>query len=181
MITENENIKRIQRVSGTFRILLTALIFFIPTVTLAYWLFFNSLPVGFKTALPVAVDQAVPFNTLLLAFLASSIPASVAVYGAINLKELFKLYEKAIVFSQRNVKCVRRLGYTLIGWVIANFFYVPLISVALTINNLPGERMMVAKFGFSDVGTLLIGAVVVLVSRVMEEASKMEEEQAHTV
>ena len=40
---------------------------------------------------------------------------------------------------------------------------------------------MVAQFGASDVGTLIIGAVVLLVSWVMKEASKLEDEQAHTV
>ncbi len=101
--------------------------------------------------------------------------------GAISLRELFKLYERAIVFSERNVNCFRRLGYTLISWVFANLIFVVLISVVLTFNNLPGERVVVAQFGSSDVVTLIIGAIVLLVSWVMEEASRLENEQAHTV
>jgi len=181
MKSENENINRIQRVSGTFRLLFTVLIFFIPVANLLYWLFFNYLPVGFTTELPVVVSQALPFKTLLLAFLVSLIPVSVAVYGAINLKELFKLYERAIVFSEQNVNYFSRLGITMISWVFANLIFVVLISVVLTFNNLPGERVMVAQFGVSDVGTLIIGAVILLVSWVMKEASKLENEQAHTV
>jgi Protein of unknown function (DUF2975) len=181
MKSENENLNRIQRVSGTFRLLFTVLIFCIPVATLMYWLLFNYLPVGLTAELPVVVNQALPLKTLLLAFLVSLIPASVAIYGIINLKELFILYEKAIVFSERNVKCFRRLGYTLIYWVVANLIFVMLISIVLTFNNSPGDRMMVAQFGISDIGTLIIGAVVVLVSWVMNEASKLEDEQAHTV
>lgn len=181
MKIENENINRIQRVSGTFRLLFTVLIFFIPIVTLMYWMLFNYLPDGLTTELPVKVSQALPLKTLLLAFLVSLIPISVAIYGAINLKELFKLYERAIIFSERNVNCFRRLGYTLISWVFANLIFVVLISIVLTFSNLPGERVMVAQFGVSDVGTLIIGAVVLLVSWVMKEASKLENEQAHTV
>jgi len=178
---KNENIDRIQRVSRKFRLLFSALIFCIPITILMYWLFFNHLPIGFKAELPVVVNQALPFKTLLLAFLVSLIPASVAIYGIINLKELFKLYEKATVFSERNVRCFRRLGYTLIYWVVANLIFVILMSTVLTFNNSQGERMMVAQFGISDFGTLIIGAVVVLVSWVMNEASKLEDEQAHTV
>lgn len=181
MKSENENINRIQRVSGTFRLLFTVLIFFIPVMTLMYWMLFNYLPAGFTTELPVAVSQDLPFLTLLLAFLVNLIPVSVAVYGAISLRELFKLYERAIVFSERNVNCFRRLGYTLISWVFANLIFVVLISVVLTFNNLPGERVVVAQFGSSDVVTLIIGAIVLLVSWVMEEASRLENEQAHTV
>jgi hypothetical protein len=146
-----------------------------------YWLLFNYLPVGFITELPVVVNQSLPLKTLLLAFLVSLIPASVAIYGVINLKILFGLYEKAIVFSERNVKCFRRLGYALISWVIANLIFVVLISIVLTFNNSSGDRMIVAQFGVSDIGTLIIGAIVVLVSWVMHEASKLEEEQATTV
>ena len=178
---ENENINRIQRVSRHFRLLFTVLIFCTPVITLMYWLFFNNLPIGFKADLPVAINQALPLKTLLLAFLVSLIPASVAVYGLIKLQELFRLYEKAIVFSKKNVECFRKLGYTLIYWVIANFIFVTLISLTLTFNNASGERVMVARFGVSDISTLIIGAVVILVSWVMSEASKLEQEQALTV
>lgn len=181
MKSESENIKRIQRVSGTFRLLFTVLIFLIPAVTLTYWMFFNYLPAGFTAELPVAVSQTLPLKTLLLAFSVSLIPVSVAVYAAINLKELFKLYERGIVFSEQNVNYVRRLGYALMSWVVANLLFVVLISIVLTFNNMPGERIIAAQFGVSDVGTLIIGAVVLLVSWVMKEASKLESELAHTV
>jgi len=178
---ENNNIHRIQRVSSRFRLLFTVLTYCIPAFTLLYWLFFNHLPVGFTTHLPVEVKQALPPKTLLLAFFVSLIPASVAIYGVINLKKLFSLYEKAIVFSEQNVKHFRCLGYTLISWVFANLIFVVLISIILTFNNSPGDRVMVAQFGISDIATLIVGAIVVLVSWVMIEASKLEDEQAHTV
>ncbi len=181
MEIENENINRIRRVSGTFRVLFSVLVYFIPIATLVYWMSFNYLPEGFTAELPVVVSQALPLKTLFLAFLVSLIPVSVAVFGAINLKELFKLYEKEIVFSEQNISCFRRLGYTLISWVFANLIFVVLISAVLTFSNLPGERAIVAQIGVSDFGTLIIGAVVLIVSWVMKEASKLENEQAHTV
>ncbi len=69
----------------------------------------------------------------------------------------------------------------MIFWVVANFVFVVLISLVLSFNKLPGERVMVAQLGVSDIGTLIIGAVIVLVSWVMKEASRLEDEQAHTV
>jgi len=181
MESKNENISRIQRVSAMFRQLFTVLIFFIPIATSMYWLLFNYLPSGLTARLPVSASQSFSFSTLFFAFLISLIPMSVAVYGAINLKELFKLYEKAIIFSEKNVSYLRRLGYTLIFWVISNFIFTVLISIVLTFNNSPGERKMVAQLDISDIGTLIIGAVVVLVSWVMSEASRLADEQIHTV
>jgi len=109
------------------------------------------------------------------------IPAAVAIYGAVTLRELFGRYEEAIIFAPENVRCYRRLGYTLILWVFANMAFIALISMVLTLGNPPGERHLVMQFGTSDLATLIIGAIVALVSWVMNEASKMRDEQAYTV
>ncbi len=178
---ENENMHRIQRVSGIFIVLFTVFIIGIPVFTLLYWLFFNSLPAGFTTELPVSAKQTLPPATMTLAFLVSLIPASVAIYGLSTLKKLFQLYTKAIVFSEKNADCFRRLGYTLIAWVFANMIFTTLISIVISYGNPPGERMMVVGFGTSEISTLIIGAIVVLVSWVMNEATKLEDEQAYTV
>ena len=178
---ENQNMQRIQRVSERFQRLFTVLTAAIPLLTLLYWVFFNYLPLGLITQLPVPIQSSLVLEVRLLAFLISLIPVSVAIYGLVNLKRLFRLYEQAIVFSQQNVLYFRRIGYTLMYWVLANQIFVALISVVLTINNPPGERMLVAQLGISDIGSLIIGGVVVLVSWVMNEASKMEREQAYTV
>ncbi len=178
---KNEDMSRIQRVSGKFRWLFAVLIICTPLFMLLYWLFFNYLPSGLTTGLPAPVNQSLPLVTLMLAFLVSLIPLSVAIYGLFTLKRLFTLYENAIVFSVKNVQCFRHLGYTLISWVFANMVFVTLVSIVITFNNPPGERIVIAQFGISDIATLIIGAVVVLISWVMKEASKLENEQAYTV
>jgi hypothetical protein len=61
----------------------------------------------------------------------------------------------------------------------ANFIFSLLISIVLTFNNSPDKRMIVVQFGVSDIGSLIIGAIIVLVSWVMSEASKLEDEQAY--
>jgi len=180
---ENENLIRIQRISGKFRLMFAVFLYAIPIVIFLYWLLFNylHLPVDITTELSAVINRPLTFQTLLLGFLVSLIPASVAIYGVFNLKELFKLYEKGIIFSEQNVKYFRHLGYSLIYWVVANMVFVTLMSIVLTFNNQPGQRMAVARFDLPDIGILIIGAVVVLVSWVMNEASKLEDEQAHTV
>jgi hypothetical protein len=144
-------------------------------------MFFNHLPSGLVTDLPVVASQALSLPTLLLAFLVSLIPVSVAIFGLIALKDLFSLYEKAIFFTAENVKCFRRLGTSLISWVVANLIFVTAISAVISFNNAPGERVIVAQFGVTDIAMLLIGFVVVLVSWVMDEAVKLEDEHAYTV
>jgi len=150
-------------------------------ITLTYWLFFNSLPEGLIVGLPVAVNQPLPLQTLLIAMLVSLLPMAVAIYGVVNLRGLFSLYERAIIFSEHNVNYFRRLGYALIMWVAANFLFVVMISIALTFNNAPGERLVVAEFDVSDALTLIIAAVILLISWVMKEGARLKDEQAYTV
>ena len=178
---ENENLERIKRISGKFRCLFNVAIVFIPVLTLLFWLFFNYLPKGFTGVLLVKVTQFLPYSTLFLAFLVTLIPTSVSIYGIYTLRKLFTLYQQGIVFAEDNVNCFRKLGFTLIIWVVANLLFTPLMSIVLTYNNLPGERSVTVGIGSSDLATLITGAIVVTISWVMSEASKLEDEQAHTV
>ena len=66
-------------------------------------------------------------------------------------------------------------------WVAASSLYTILLSVVITFNNSPGERMVVATFSYDDLAMLLMGGVVILISWIMDEGRKLEEEQAHTI
>ena len=178
---ENENLTRIQNVSGKFNALFSFLIICTPLSIFLFWLFFNSIPTSFKGELPVNTNDALPLLSLSLAFLVCMIPGSVTVYALLTLKALFKLYENAVVFSTANVKCFRRLGYALIIWVLAKMVSTSLLSIVLSFNNPPGERQLVVQFGSTDIATLVIGAIVLVISWVMNEACKLNDEQAYTV
>jgi hypothetical protein len=178
---DNENLVRIQNVSGKFSALFSFLIICTPVSILLFWLFFNSIPASFKGDLPLSINDTLPLLTLTLAFFVCMIPGSVTVYALLTLKELFKLYENAVVFSAANVKCFRRLGYTMIIWVLAKIISTSLLSIVLSFNNPPGERQLVVQFSSTDIATLVIGAIVLVISWVMNEACKLNEEQAYTV
>lgn len=170
----------IQRISSRFSILFRWMAIATPLLTLLYWVFFNHLPEGMQPLTPYPTATIV-WQTATLAFLISLLPGSVAIAGLLTLTRLFRLYEKAIYFTHENVRLFRRLGILLMLWVVANLLYTTLLSVVMTINNSAGERMVVASFDYSDLAILLIGAVVILISWIMEEGRKLEEEQAHTV
>ena len=177
----DDGMNHIQRMSQRYRILFNVLIISIPALDFLYWVFFNHLPEGFVATLPVLRSYPLSSPFLALAFLASLLPVSAALYGVMTLRALFSLYEKAIIFSAENVMYFRRLGYALIAWVISNALFTPLISAIMTYSNPPGDRMLVAQLGVFDISTLLIGCVVLLIAWVMDEGRKLEDEQAHTV
>jgi DUF2975 family protein len=174
------NMTRIQRVSLRFRLLFTGLIFLIPTLDVLYWLSFNHLPDGlFK--LPIVANVELPLQIRLLAMLASLLPVSVATFGVFTLVKLFKLYEKAIIFTVENVKHFRTLGYVVIYWVFAKIIYITLISAIISLSNPLGQRVLIVQFELPDISALIIGFIAVLISWIMDEGRKLEDEQAHTV
>ena len=176
----NHGVERIQRVSGRFRLFFVVLVFCIPLLDALYWLFFNSLSHAL-IEIPFMVSQELSFPTRTLAFLVSLLPVGIVTFGVYTLARLFALYEKAVIFSAENVKHFRTLGYTLLLWVIARLIYLPLLSITLSFNNPPGQRIVAAGFELVDVTALITGAVVLLISWVMDEGRKLEDEQAYTI
>lgn len=170
----------IQRISGRFKRLFFWTAITTPLLTLFYWTLFNNLPQGLQPTPPYPIYE-LPWTTRALGFLVSLLPVGVAVFGLLTLTRLFRLYEAAIYFSRENVQLFRRLGTTLMLWVAASSLYTILLSVVITFNNSPGERMVVATFSYGDLAMLLMGGVVILISWIMDEGRKLEEEQAHTI
>lgn len=182
MCTTNENINRLQRISRKSQSVLTALMFGVPITILMYWIFFNHLPASLTDELlPAPADKPLHALTLFAGFLISSIPAIPAMFGIYSLKKLFNLYEREVVFSSQNAEYILKFGYNLIAWVAAKFVFVALISIALTINNVTGERMLVIQVDVSDIAMLISGLVVILISWTMREAAIMADEQKYTV
>lgn len=177
---ENQDLQRIQRVSHRFRLLFTTLVVILPIVTLVYWLGFNQFPQEF-IPLPVRAETELSLHARLLGFVFSMLPVGVVIAAMHILARLFSLYEKGIVFSTMTVKYFRQLGYVLMMWVLASLLYLPMLSHVVTSANPLGHRMIVAQLGLSDFTILAMGAIVLLISWVMDEARKLEEEQAHTV
>jgi hypothetical protein len=182
MCNVSKNISRIQRVSGTFQAIFTVLFFSVPLVNLVYWTLFNHLPVGLtEQLLPVSINRPLSVATLAIAVIVSFIPIFVALFGIVNLKKLFALYEKEIIFSNQNAVYILRFGYSLIAWVVANIVFIALISIVLTFNGSSDDRMVVFQFSAQDFAMLIIATVVVLISWVMKEATVLNDEQKYTV
>ena len=177
---QNQDRERIKRVSKCFRWLFTMLAVAMPLVAFAYWMAFNHVPQEF-IPLPAEAMVELPVATRLYGFIVSMLPVGVAIAAMHVLSRLFRLYEQGIVFSTTTVKYYRHLGIIIMLWVLASFLYLPMLSHVLTYLNPPDHRVIVAQFGMSDLAALLMGGVIILISWVMDEARKLEEEQAQTI
>ncbi len=177
-----ENVSQFQIISARFQSIFNFLVFSIPFVNLTYWLLFNHLPSGLTTQLlPIPVNSPLSVGTLFFCFVISLIPTISAMFGIVSLKNLFKLYGKAIIFSKENAAYILRFGYSLVAWVAAKVVFIALISIVLTLQSQFGEQTIIIQVDISDIVLLIAGAVVILISWVMKEATIINEEQKYTI
>ena len=160
----------------------TIVLVLIPVVNASLWTFINDLPTAMQeTILPVYVRIPLPASARVLGFIVALVPASVVMYGTVVLIRLFRLYETGQIFRPANVHCFRSLSRTLVAWCAANIVSGALMSMALTLHHPAGQRMISVGLGSPDITALLVGLVLGVIAWVMEEGSRLQEEQDYTV
>jgi hypothetical protein len=174
-----QNTERITTASRKLRRLCTGLIFCLPVICALFWIFFNQffskVPM---IPLPVRVTDDLPALTRFLAFLADLIPLAIMIAGLQRLRDLFRLYEKGLIFTEENVNCFRSLGRILIIWVACDVVRRTLLGLVLTMFNPPGRRILTIGLDSADFTGVFVGIVVLIISWVMDEARKIQEDQA---
>ena len=98
------------------------------------------------------------------------------------LRKIFTNYIKGAVFTIDNAKYYKILGTLFFAYgLIAEPLSHTVKILALTIENGAGKRILALGFGTPNLGALFCGLIVILVSLVVQEASKINDENSYTV
>ncbi|HNX58954.1 MAG TPA: DUF2975 domain-containing protein [Spirochaetota bacterium] len=175
----NDNINRIKSMSRVFRIIFFSLVIAIPVGFALYWGFYNILPVNFRLTtqeFPMTADSIAGFNRMLCAA-AGIIPLAVHIGIVFTLARLFGMYERGDILTAGNVSCIRKLGYLFIARAVAGIIHTPLLALALTITNTPGNRQISLSLSSDEISSVLTGFVIIVIARVMDEGRAASDEQ----
>lgn len=177
-----ENRGKIQRASRTLRYLLSATICLMPVMNAIFWLNMNHMPdLVLKKTIPFDVSMPMPMISLVLGFLVTMLPTGLTMVGAYYLQRLFHLYEQGQIFLLANVHCFKKLSRVLIWSFAVDIVSRSLLSVVLSLPNPKGQRIVTVDLSSSDLTILLLGCIIAVISWVMEEGRKLQEEQDLTV
>jgi hypothetical protein len=177
-----DNKTRIQRASRRLRYLLGVIFWAMPVVNAFVWIFMNRFPKMMTSKmLPYFVHLPLPASARLMGFMVVMMPTGVAMAGTYYLMRLFELYERGEIFKLSNVHCYKKLSRVLIWWFVAGILCQTLLSVVLTLHRPPGHRIITFELSSSDLTTLLLGLILAVISWVMEEGRKLQEDQDLTV
>ena len=176
------NLERIRRVSRMLEgsCLVTA-VALIPAIAL-YWAAFNHLPADWtRQAAEFAVTPILPLWVRALCFVAALVPGTALLVTLLRLRNLFTLYKEGRIFTLANVTCFRSLARALFVWAGASILYTPLHGLAVTAANPPGRHILALGLGSSELELFFVAALAVVIAHVMDEARRLDEEQALTV
>ena len=116
-----------------------------------------------------------------LGFLISMIPASFSLLILYNLIKLFKRYEHLIIFSKQSVIYIRNIAYCLILREITTPIYQALLSLTVTWNLPKDQHLVYMSLSTSNISVIMLGVLTILISWIMLEATKLNEENKNFV
>ena len=185
-----DSTKKIRTLSSVLKIVFLFAAFSLPIITAGAWItdgypFLN--PVIHWSIIPEITSAVIKplaemaASTKFVGFLISLIPVAFQTAALALLVKLFGLFERFEFFSQECVTCIRKLGFCLLIGQLVYPFYIALLTLALTINNAPGERNISVAFGTEQMNLVVIATIIILVSWIMNEGRKLQEEQAATI
>ena len=177
----------ITRPSRRFALLFRAVFYLYPAAMLCLWLLVDPAGghwTGFDPVGAVLGDHPVrEFGVWqrVACFGASMLSGGAVMYVFARLSRLFGLYARGEFFGPGNVACYRSIGYALIVQQALSLPEGGLLALALTWNNPVGERLFTLGVDDANVSLVVVGLMIILVSRIMDEGRKMSEEQQLTI
>ena len=179
---------KIQYVSKIFKWLFILISIALPLLFLFFWVMAPSLGLLADNTLvlhffhePVNTLLYLPFATKLLSLLICLIPLAIHMLLLYFLIRLFQRYERFDIFSLKSVKYLKYIGVTLLIGQLLQPIYQMLLSLTLTWHNPPGERVAAIFFSDADIGILLAAGFIILISWIMAEGYKLQEDQNYTI
>ncbi|WP_339863508.1 DUF2975 domain-containing protein [Paremcibacter congregatus] len=169
---------KIQSLSRWLAHVCTGLLVLLPALSLLIWLKLDWFPQIFEDRYDVATFDVM---TQIYGVLFSLLPLAIWLFGLINLRRLFKNYALGQVFLLENAIYIRKFAWvSIIGGGLAPLFG-GVYSVILSMNHADGERFLSVNIGTTEIHTILLGLVFVVISHVMEEAQSLSAENQQFV
>ena len=176
------NLSRIQQISRLMHGLCTAGLVLIPLTVAGMWATYEVwAPTHPDLAAIRPLPETLTLGIRLLAFAVGMLQAAIAIFAVWRLRQLFALYAEGLIFTADNTRWLRQFAAAVLTFAVAKPITGALLSVVLTLDNPPGQRQLAVTFGSSELTTLFIGCVFLIIAWIMDEARTLAEEQAEII
>lgn len=177
---------KIQRFSFFLRVFFQIAFILWPIMVICYWAFSQYLIPNFThliSLIPANLEILHPITAtdVFWGIVISILPSIIIMTILYFLINLFKLYEQGKIFTLQNVKYLKHIGITMLIGQVVNFVYEGLISFALTFHNPHGHQVSSFYFGTDDIYNIVIAIMIIVISWIMAEGCKLQDENQYTV
>jgi hypothetical protein len=177
-------LNKILKTSFLFRVIFKWLILLYPLIQTAIWLDVTSVLPGYWTipSVPSQIDlNRLSLTVRMYGCLVDMIPTAIIMLSFYYLYKLFQLYAKGVIFTKQNISYIQKIGFTILLEVFASILVEPLLTFVLTSQDPPSERLVSISFSSANFSYLLIGGIIILISWIMNEAKRLEDESTLTI
>ena len=176
---------RIARVGKSLQVLFALLAIILSLFWILYWIFVDYfLTLGFDQTISRVGIGTLPLQTplppvnRLLGFTVGLIPLGIDLAVFLFLYKLFGLYARSRIFTEANVRLIRRIGCAILIGQASSPIHQALLTLVLTFNNEPGQRVIRIGFSSTDLSKIVTALIIIVVAWVMDEGRKLREENA---
>jgi hypothetical protein len=189
---------RIQKVSSYLVMIFNVLLISVPLVIVIQWAFIEakitdtSAAINFFGLLERMIQTPEGYINLssvhwtllskILGFSSDILGLLPFILSLFVLKSIFRNYQQGEIFSTINALHYKKLGWLFfLDALIITSLSNTLMVLAVTLTNLPGHRYINIQFGTPNLKSLFFGILLIVISWVMLEASKLQDEQKFTI
>lgn len=162
----------------------------------ACWLFVCFVPLGFAFSWYMAISKQslyevkLPFKVVydnielwqwLAGIALTALPMLALVIALKYLSQLMQEFAQGRYFSLPAIDNLYRFSTWLLASTVLKIVIVPFLSVALTINNPDGERMLVVTIEGDNLYVALIAVVFFVITRILQEGRRIDMENAEFI
>jgi hypothetical protein len=190
--------KKIQKISAYLLMCFNILLIATPLLIITQWLFIDAKTMDSYAAINffgllektiLTPEGYINLSTVtwgplekFLAFSSDMLGILPFMFSLLVLKIIFKNYEKGEIFSTINALHYKKLGWLfLLDALIVKSLSNTLMVLAVTLTHPHGHRYINIHYGTPSLKALFLGILLIVVSWVMLEASKLQDEQQYTI
>jgi hypothetical protein len=107
-----------------------------------------------------------------------ALPVGVMAWGLWHVRALFAEFAAGRVFTAAAARHLQLFGASVLAQAPLGPLITVALTVALTLGNPPGQRMLAVAFSLHDYFALIVGGVLFAAATVMREAARIAEENA---
>lgn len=174
---------KIQKLSGILLIVFRVLFVLQPILLIAFWFNPSFWPAYGINLIPdnIQILHSLTALECFYGWLISLLPMALTMLIFYFFIKLFSFYRKGEIFTEKSISYIRNIGIVMLIEQLVGIFYEAILGFVLTFHNPPGHRLAEVSLSTYNVRYIMTAIMVILVSWIMGEAVKLNEEQKYTV